>query len=222
MSSRSTKFLFLLIAIEIASFIAGLVFPGLRDDLLLQWRSSGQLSGLTFNHFGLVALLGYSLAHSGPMHLLFNMLFLWILGSLLAQTISFRSVFTIYLLGILAGGTGFILTCMILHPYHQAVLCGASAGILALGGALWQFIESDSDFRFPILMRVGNRSLSSFSLRCIIICIILMACLSGLSLMALSTHLCGFLAGYICGFIICNMPTRLISDDNHSDEKFVR
>lgn len=124
------------------------------------------------------AMASYTFVHSGLPHLIFNMIFLWILGKFLIDREGTRKMLISYLGGAVAGGIGFLTTGAFFPAGHETVLCGASAAVLALSGAI---IAGRTSRKIKILawIPVGVCLLSSPSLAAII------------------THIFGFLAGFL-------------------------
>lgn len=81
-------------------------------------------------------LFTYFFTHLGFFHILFNMLFLYWFGKLIANYLGNKKVISLYVLGGLAGGLFFMLIYNIL-PFFQdrvatSVMLGASAGVFAI------------------------------------------------------------------------------------------
>lgn len=81
-------------------------------------------------------LITYFFTHTGFFHFLFNMLFLYWFGQLIAEYLGNRKVVSLYVLGGIVGGLLFLLMYNII-PYFEArvpgsIMLGASAGVLAI------------------------------------------------------------------------------------------
>ncbi|MCU0355173.1 MAG: rhomboid family intramembrane serine protease [Cytophagales bacterium] len=80
-------------------------------------------------------LLTYFFSHEGPIHLLFNMLFLYWFGKLIEEYLGNRRLVNLYLLGGFAGGITYLLMCNLV-PYFAGLrgtyLLGASGGVFAV------------------------------------------------------------------------------------------
>ncbi len=87
-------------------------------------------------------LLTYMFLHAGFFHILFNMLMLWWFGRVLADLIPDRKIFSIYLLGGIAGALIFVITFNIFPGFLEyvkkvsassnVVLVGASGSVMAV------------------------------------------------------------------------------------------
>lgn len=82
------------------------------------------------------SLFTYFFTHTGFLHIIFNMLFLYWFGKLIANYLGNKKVISLYVLGGIAGGLFFMLIYNIL-PYFQdevanSVMLGASAGVFAI------------------------------------------------------------------------------------------
>jgi membrane associated rhomboid family serine protease len=82
------------------------------------------------------SLFTYMFLHSGFMHILFNMLWLWWIGGLMLEYLGSRKVLEAYLLGGLAGGLFYMICYNVFPVFRDAVpgsyALGASAGVLAV------------------------------------------------------------------------------------------
>lgn len=208
-AGRASKVLSWLIALEVIVYAATLISPRLRNLLLLSWLPQ-QCSGNRFPlNFSLFSSLGYAFTHSSPLHLLCNIVFLWIVGNLLAQKSSLLNVMGVFFSGIFAGAFGFIVSCFLLHPAHEVALCGASTGVLALCGSLWATLRIPSRRRIYFLpLPFSSKAIYlplKFTRLIPALCVII-SLLSGLTPAAVGTHLAALAAGYIYGFVICNRP----------------
>jgi len=77
-----------------------------------------------------VATYGFFHSTSDLMHVLFNMLVLYFLGTMLEGIVGARRFLPLYLVGIVAGGVGTLLTSLAMGESHPTV--GASAGVMAV------------------------------------------------------------------------------------------
>lgn len=131
------------------SWILG--FGGMPDETWLS-LSSDPLTIATHPW----TLLSYMFTQYSPLHLLFNVLWLWMFGVLL--TLDRRTTLWLYICGGLGGALAFFLTSQVFH-WHT-YLCGSSAavmGMIAATGAL----QPDMRLRFMFL---GECSLKWFAI----------------------------------------------------------
>ncbi len=124
------------------------------------------------------ALASYTFVHSGPSHLFFNMLFLWILGKFLIDRYGIRRMIALYLAGAVAGAIGFLTVGAFIPAGHETALCGASAAVLALSGG--------------VMASSPGRNIRILAWTAVGVCL-----LSSPTLPALATHVLGFLAGFL-------------------------
>jgi len=82
------------------------------------------------------SLVSYGFLHSGFLHLLFNMLFLFYLSRTASNLFRTKMVLNIYLLGIIAGGLAYLAVYNIIPTdffgTKNGIMVGASAGVSAL------------------------------------------------------------------------------------------
>jgi membrane associated rhomboid family serine protease len=129
--------LWFLIALNVAIFIITLIRPeetiyflGLKPALLSQhpWT-----------------IISSMFIHGSFLHIIFNMIALYFLGSFLIRAAGERSFLTIFFLGGLAGNILFVLLA---NPLSTGI--GASGGIFALAGALAIMVPRVPVIIFPI------------------------------------------------------------------------
>ncbi len=75
-------------------------------------------------------LLTYIFLHSGPFHLLFNMIFLFFIGNLFYTFFNTRQFLTVYFLGGFFGGIFYLLYSYLFG--HSSFLVGASGSVMAI------------------------------------------------------------------------------------------
>jgi membrane associated rhomboid family serine protease len=124
-----------LIVLNVAVFVV----DALSGMMLTRW---GALSVESLLHFQVWRLFTFQFLHAGPMHLVFNLLWLYFIGGLVEGRLSKRRMLVFYLLCGLAGGVAFILIWRLgtLGLTAQSELVGASGGIFGLtaaAAALW-------------------------------------------------------------------------------------
>ena len=82
------------------------------------------------------SLITYFFTHEGLFHILFNMLFLYWFGKLIAEFLGSNKVISLYVLGGITGGLFYILVYNLVPFYHDQVsaslMLGASAGVYAV------------------------------------------------------------------------------------------
>jgi membrane associated rhomboid family serine protease len=133
-----------LIAINLLLFMYEflLSFDGRSFDLfILQW-------GIVPDRLNLLSLLTSMFLHGGWMHVLGNMLFLWVFGRNLEDLIGSGRFLVFYIVCGLAAAV----THVIFNPYSRAPTIGASGAIAGVMGAyLIKFPRSQIDTLVPII-----------------------------------------------------------------------
>jgi membrane associated rhomboid family serine protease len=124
--------------------------------------------------------------HGNWLHILFNMISLYFLGSFFLRAAGERSFLAVYFLGGLAGN---ILYFLLAPPFITGI--GASGAIFALGGALVIMVPTVRVFILPIPVPMP-----------LWVAIIIFFLLSFLPGIAWQAHLGGFLLGLIAGLIL--------------------
>lgn len=124
--------------------------------------------------------------HANFLHILFNMISLYFLGSFFLRAAGERSFLAVFFLGGLAGNILYVLLGPSLTP-----AVGASGAIFALGGALAVTVPRVRVFIIPIPVPVP-----------LWVAIIIFLLLSFLPGIAWQAHLGGLLLGLVAGLII--------------------
>ena len=120
-----------LLILEVILTLSG--FKSLYQAILLQLMMPSNVETFITRPW---TLFTYFFTHTGFFHILFNMLFLYWFGRLIAEYLGNRKVVSLYVLGGIAGGLFFMLIYNIL-PYFQdrvatSAMLGASAGVFAV------------------------------------------------------------------------------------------
>lgn len=201
----------ILVALEAVTYILGLIWPSLRQAVMPEWLPGGEIIA----RYGIFSLIGYSFVHAGPMHLLFNLLFLIFTGRIFLMISGTRQFAAALTAGIFIGALGFIGACLLLRPAHEMALCGLSGGVLGVSGALWSLadeIPSGARLSIPgipvlkVFLPSWNLRLSPMRLRILAASVILFSIMAGLSGPAIATHLAALAAGRCLGFVLHNQP----------------
>jgi membrane associated rhomboid family serine protease len=95
------------------------------------------------------SILTHIFLHDAFWHLFNNLIGLYIFGSIVSDLIGDRRVLPLYLLGGLAGGVFFILSAQIGVLNTGSYALGASAAVMAMGGAA---LILAPDYRVPLLL----------------------------------------------------------------------
>ncbi len=120
-----------LLVLEVILTLSG--FKSLYEAILLQLMMPSNVETFITRPW---TLFTYFFTHTGFFHILFNMLFLYWFGRLIAEYLGNKKVVSLYILGGIAGGLFFMLIYNIL-PYFQdrvatSAMLGASAGVFAV------------------------------------------------------------------------------------------
>jgi len=137
------------------------------------------------------AIVTYSFLHTGFLHILFNMLWLFFFGRLILNLFSARRLLTIYLLGAISGGIMYMVSYNIFPAFQgqSSYLIGASAAITAL----MAFITTYSPDT-PVRIFVLNLKLWHITLTLILLDLIRLGALQNAG--GMLAHLGGVIFGY--------------------------
>lgn len=134
--------------------------------------------------------LSYGFLHSGPIHLIVNMITLWSLGRVVLDRVSAWHFLLLYIGSLLGGALGFGILSETLNP-----MVGASGALFGLiGGVLaWEYVDrfTYKEGLWPVVYAV---------LALIALNLVLWWAMDGH--MAWQTHLSGFVAGWILALLI--------------------
>lgn len=114
-----------LIALNVAIFLFQVSLPPeALNDFVMQW-------GIVPDHLQLASLVTSMFLHGGWMHILGNMLFLWVFGRNVEDLIGGMRFLGLYMVtGVLAG-----IVQVIFNPYSRVPTIGASGAIAGVMGA---------------------------------------------------------------------------------------
>jgi membrane associated rhomboid family serine protease len=179
-----------LIGANVILFLAQAVVPGLT--LALGLRPAAIVRGFYFWQ-----LVTYMFLHGGIFHILFNMLFLWMMGTELERTWGTRYFVKFYF--VCGVGAGVLTVLVSLFPFalgqqiYGAVTIGASGAIYGLLLAYGLYFPERPIFMFPFPMPIPAKVFVI-----IMGAIAFYASVSGSSGgVANATHLGGLLVGYV-------------------------
>ncbi len=142
-----------LIFINVAVFILVNVLFGLLDVLF-----QTHIQSFVFKWFSLPSdlhellkkpwtILTYGFLHKGVWHILFNMLWIYWIGSILVDFLGSRKLLPLYIYGILVGGLAYLLMLNLQQEYNH-ILFGASAGVMAI---VWATVALLPDYKIHLL-----------------------------------------------------------------------
>ncbi|MEM8617684.1 MAG: rhomboid family intramembrane serine protease [Pseudomonadota bacterium] len=158
-------------------------WPGLLEDWQPNYPAQPYLMFLT-----------YSFLHTGPVHLVINMITLWSLGRAVIARAGLLGLTLLYAMSILGGAVGYAALASGLQP-----MVGASGALFGLAGGLlaWMYVD-----RFTY--RLGLLPVAQAVVLLIVLNLVLWWAMDGQ--LAWETHLGGFIAGWIMAFIIDPRP----------------
>ena len=129
-------FFLLLITIQVVYFFLQSNQTAFNTQIVQYFEMPAQLSKLSERPW---TILVYMFSHTGVMHILSNMLWLWAFGYILQELTGNKKIIPIYIYGGLAGAIAFILANYFIPPLHpfigSASLLGANAATMAIAVA---------------------------------------------------------------------------------------
>lgn len=145
------------------------------------------------------SLFTYMFLHEHFMHILWNMIALYVFGKIFIDFYSLRHFVGTYLIGGLFGGVAFVLSYN-LFPYFapyvgNSYLIGASASVLAIVVAS---AVRNPDYRINLLL-VGSVKLSTFAIVTVVISVFMLA---GNNAGGNFAHLGGAVAGWLVAYML--------------------
>jgi membrane associated rhomboid family serine protease len=147
-------------------------------------------------HGHIYQLLTYGFLHAGFFHLFFNMLMLWMFGSMLETTWGSRRFMEFFLFGVLGAGLGTVVLAYtlgsIIHLAPGTQTLGASGGIYAIFMAAAMLFGDQEVYMFPFPFAIRLKYLVG-----ILAFVALAGALGDSGGTANAAHLSGLLFGYI-------------------------
>ncbi len=151
-----TRLIFVNVAVFLVVILTRLVFQGFQLNsfhLFTQFFSLSSDWKHLLTHPWVFFTANF--LHLGFLHLLFNMIWLYMFGQIVGDLIGDRHVLPIYVLGGVVAGLMFFFSAMLL-PYGQGVVVyalGASGGVMAIAAAS-AMIAPDYEIRLLLIGRV--------------------------------------------------------------------
>ena len=175
-------------------------------QLILQLTGQGEAASAILATFGLLPravvhghiyqLLTYGFLHAGFFHLFFNMLMLWMFGSMIERHFGTRQFWEFYLFGIVGAALTTVALAYsfgsIIHLSPNTLTIGASGGIYAIFMAAAMLYGNQEVFLFPFPFAMKLKYLVA-----ILGLIALVGALGGGGDTANIAHLGGLLFGYL-------------------------
>jgi membrane associated rhomboid family serine protease len=186
-----------LIAINVGIFMALLLLTALgQTKLATNIAYALALRAQDVVHGHIYQLLTYGFVHGGFFHLFFNMLMLWMFGSMLETSWGSRRFWEFYLFGVIGAGLGTVALAYtigsIIHLSPLIGTIGASGGIYAIFMATAMLFGDQEVFMFPLPIAIRLKYLVG-----ILAFIALVGALGSSGDTANAAHLSGLLFGYL-------------------------
>jgi membrane associated rhomboid family serine protease len=192
-----TRAIKILIGINVAVFLL---------QFFLARAGQGEAAGAITGTFGLLPravvhgriyqLLTYGFVHGGLSHLFFNMLMLWMFGSMIERHFGSRQFWEFYLFGIFGAAVTTVVLAYtfgsIIHLSPNTLTIGASGGIYAIFMAAAMLYGNQEVFLFPLPFAMKLKYLVT-----ILGFFALLSALAGGGETANIAHLGGLLFGYL-------------------------
>jgi membrane associated rhomboid family serine protease len=187
------------VAVKIVQIGCNITAGGFEEGSLLLWDvlhhicMQGNLSALLWHPWTPLTSI---FLHEDLFHLLGNMIWLWIFGTIVGDLIGDRRVLPIYLMGGLAGNLIYLISALLLPNAIAPYALGASAAVMAFGGVA---IILNPDYRVPLLL------LGEVKIKYIVLFMILMDLVSASGLSNTgghAAHLGGFAFGMMFAYAL--------------------
>ena len=140
--------LFKLIYINLLVFVlvqichtSSFLFQSALFDLVFWLGMPSDLSSLLLKPW---TLISYMFTHSGLMHILFNLIWLYFSGQIFLQYFNKQKLFSLYILGGVIGGLTYLIAYNLLPVFsgQSSQLIGASAAVLAILFAIATYVPN--------------------------------------------------------------------------------
>lgn len=186
----ATPVVLTLIVLNVAMFLVEIALGGSTNPVTLHYL--GQLETWDFFATGEYwRLLTFLFLHYGPIHLLFNLYALYVLGPALERSLGILRFLACYLISGIGSGLGVVLLHVLgLTPAQEVV--GASGCIMGIVGAWAGF-----------LLRYRHLPLARRRLQNVVMIVVIQT-LFDLSTpqVSMASHLCGLVTGFVVGLIL--------------------
>jgi membrane associated rhomboid family serine protease len=185
-----------LVAINAGIYLFEVLMSALRFDRVADFIPYLYLRAEDVVDGHIYQLVTYGFFHGGFLHLFFNMLMLWMFGSMLEMPWGSRRFMEFYLFGVVGAGLGTVAlaytigSIVHLNPHTQTL--GASGGIYAIFMATAMLFGDQEVFMFPLPFSIRLKYLVG-----ILAFIALVSALGDKGDTANVAHLSGLLFGYI-------------------------
>jgi len=123
--SLFTKLIYINVAVFVPLWFAVLIYPPIENWVAVP----GTFAALLFKPWTLIT---YMFAHSGFIHLIFNMLWLFWFGRMFTKELQQKQLLSVYLLGGFVGAGFHLLVNQLLPEVHRAGIIGSSGAVMAV------------------------------------------------------------------------------------------
>lgn len=121
--------LVIFVLLALMKLFSSYLFTGGGADILKWFILPSDLGELASRPW---TLLTHMFTHTGVLHILGNMLWLWSFGYIMQDLTGNRKIFPVFIYGGLAGAIAFLLAVNLVPGLPQAPALGASAGVMAI------------------------------------------------------------------------------------------
>jgi membrane associated rhomboid family serine protease len=115
-------------------------------------------SGGLFSRFAFWQVVTYGFLHGGLWHLLFNMLGIYMFGADVERVLGSRGLLRYFLVCVVGGGVAFVILDLL--SGRNALVVGASAGVLGVVIAFAVFFPNRQVFLFPLPFPIKARTMA--------------------------------------------------------------
>jgi membrane associated rhomboid family serine protease len=185
-----------LVAINAGIYLFEVLMSALRFDKVATFVPYLYLRAEDVVHGHIYQLVTYGFFHGGFFHLFFNMLMLWMFGSMLEIPWGSRRFWEFYLFGVVGAGVGTVALAYtigpVVHLNQHTQTLGASGGIFAIFMATAMLFGNQEVFMFPFPFSIRLKYMVG-----ILAFIALVGALGDKGNTANVAHLSGLLFGYL-------------------------
>ena len=192
-----TRAIKILIGINAGIYVLRLLLPPLHLDGIEKFiQTYLYLTATDVIHGHIYQLLTYGFLHAGFFHLFFNMLMLWMFGSMLESAWGSRRFWEFFLVGIVGAGIGTVALAYtvggVIHLYPATQTLGSSGGLYAVFMATAMLFGDQEVFMFPLPFSIRLKYMVG-----ILAFVAFVGALGDANGTANAAHLSGLLVGYL-------------------------
>jgi len=170
----------------------------------------GSMAKFVLRGFSISGLFGHMWLHGGLMHLIGNMLFLWVFGNAVCSKIGNVLYLPVYIMLGLAAAFTYIM-------FSDYPMIGASGAVNGIVGMYLIFFPlNDITCFWMFYFRGGTFSLSSFWMILFWLAFDILGVVGGGGAVAYTAHLGGFAAGIVIAVVLLKLQIVQMEDDERS------